>query len=262
MPSHPLFDRLRAQAAGGPIVVAHRGDSRAWPENTIGAFQAAVDLGTAMIEFDVRCTSDDVPVCIHDATFDRTTNAATHLGPGALVANTTLARARELDAGSWHAAQRGHSIVPTLAEALEVMLPLTIPLIEHKAGSAETYVAALRRLECVRDCILQSFDWRFIAAARDLEPELAVAALGPTRGIDRPDSAALQLAAQCGAGMMHWHDRALSAADVDRIHAAGMLVCTYTTDDEPGWRGGAALGIDAMCTNVPARMRACLRGSN
>ena len=46
-------------------------------------------------------------------------------------------------------------------------------------------------------------------------------------------------------------DRGLPNEILDRIHAAGLLVCTYTTDDQCGLIGGSAMGFDAMCTNVP-----------
>jgi len=251
--SHPLIARLRALAAPGPVIVAHRGASRQFPENTLESFTAAARLGVAMQEFDVRVTRDGQLICIHDDSFDRTTDAATRIGPGSLVAETTMDRVGELDAGSWHPYGKPAS-VPKLAAALDVMLPDAIPLIEHKAGSAAAYVDELRRLDRLSQCILQSFDWRFVAEAHRLAPDLCLAALGPTRGIDQPDAAALELAAGTGAQMIHWDHRQLTTADVERIHAADMLVCTYTCDDEEGMRHGAAIGIDAICTNVPGTM--------
>ncbi len=249
---HPVFARLRAAAAAGPLVVAHRGDSRNHPENTLAAFRAARDLGVAMQEFDVQATRDGVLVCLHDESLDRTTDAARCLGPGAMVAQVTSAELRRLDAGRWLGAAHAGERVPTLAEALAVMRPASVPLIEHKAGRASDYLAELRRHDALGDCILQSFDWAFVAEARALDERLAVAVLGPTAAFPLPDAAAIAAARSAGAGMLHWHDRALGRRDVERIHAAGLLVCTYTTDDELGWAGGRALGFDAMCTNVPA----------
>lgn len=249
---HPVFARLRAAAADGPIVVAHRGDSRNHPENTLAAFRAARELGVVMQEFDVQATRDGALVCLHDASLDRTTDAARRLGPGALVAQTTTAELGGLDAGSWRGAAHAGLRIPSLAEALAVLLPQCVPMIEHKAGRAADYVAELRRVGALRDGILQSFDWRFVAEARALAPELALAVLGPNPEFPRPDARAIAAAGQCGAGILHWHAEELGRDDVARIHDAGMLVCTYTTDDELGFRGGAALGFDAMCTNVPA----------
>jgi len=257
--SHPVFDAVRRLAQDAPVVVAHRGDSARFAENTLPAFRSAVELGVTMQEFDVRCTRDGELVCIHDASCDRTSNAAQVLGPGALVAQSTLAELQRLDVGSWRGST-APARIPTLAEALTTMLPATIPLIEHKAGDAAIYLSHLRRLGALQSAILQSFDWGFVEAAHRLAPTLATAVLGPSDSVPRPDDAALARAIGLGAGMIHWHDRELSGDDVARIHAAGLLLCTYTTDDEAGLRGGAAMGFDAMCTNVPASMLA-LRAS-
>lgn len=258
---HPVFLRLRGAAATGPVVVAHRGDSGNFPENTLAAFLAARDLGVAMQEFDVQTTRDGGLVCVHDESLDRTSDAARKLGPGALVAQATLAELDTLDAGSWRGPAHAGERIPTLAAALAVMRPVCVPLIEHKAGEAGDYVAELRRLGALGDVILQSFDWQFVAAARALAPELALACLGPNPAFAHPDARAIAAVQKAGAGMLHWRDRELGKADVDRIHGAGLLVCTYTTDDELGWAGGKALGFDAMCTNVPARALAWRRGS-
>src|SRR5262245_52959971 len=135
----PLFTRLRELARQGPVVVAHRGNSHAYPENTLSAFTAAATLGAPMQEFDVQVTADGQLVCLHDATLDRTTDAAARLGPGALLAQTTLAQVQQLDAGAWKGAAHAGARVPTLAAALAAMLPRSIPMIEHKAGSAVTF---------------------------------------------------------------------------------------------------------------------------
>ncbi len=56
------------------VVTAHRGFSGKYPENTLLAFQKAVDIGADIIEFDLRATKDLVPIVLHDATLDRTTD--------------------------------------------------------------------------------------------------------------------------------------------------------------------------------------------
>lgn len=249
------FVRLREAAAAGPVVVAHRGDSEHEAENTLAAFAAARALGVVMQEFDVQPTRDGVWVCLHDATLDRTTDAAQRLGPGALLAQTTSAELAALDASAWHGRGRGGERIPTLRAALEVMLPACIPMIEHKAGAPHALVATLRAARVERQCIVQSFDWDFVAAVHALAPEIALAVLGPNERHAHPDAAAVAAARALGAGMLHWQDRALGRADVTRAHGAGLLVCSYTTDDALGWSGGRAIGIDAMCTNRPASAR-------
>ncbi|MEO6596359.1 MAG: glycerophosphodiester phosphodiesterase family protein [Planctomycetota bacterium] len=236
------------------MVVAHRGASSNWPENTLPAFAAATKIGVVMQEFDVRSTRDDVLVCVHDATLDRTTDAALRLGPGAAVAQARREEVAGLDAGRWFGPEHAGTRIPTLGQALDVMLPNCIPMIEHKAGSVRLYLDELRQHDALHRCVLQSFDWKFVAEARASAPDLATALLGPSHDFPRLDRAVLAAAEHIGAGMLHWNDRQVHLVEIEQVHVRGLLLCTYTTDDEVGWFGGAALGIDAMCTNAPERM--------
>ena len=62
--------------SGSSLVVAHRGDSRFCPENTMSAFRSAMEKGAEMIECDIHLSRDQVPVVIHDSSLDRTTNGS------------------------------------------------------------------------------------------------------------------------------------------------------------------------------------------
>jgi len=255
-PQHPTIARLRADSRVRPLVASHRGASCQHPENTLSAFRRATELGVAIQEFDVRELACGELVCVHDATWDRTTDACEVLGPGALVAETNLAVAQQLDASGTSGAPG--EAVPTLRQALEVMLPGCVPLIEHKAGSAQRYVEFLRAGQRTEDVILQSFDWQFLREVQQLAPEICIGTLGPTDAFAMPTDAAIEAMMTFGTQLLHWCAADLTRADVQRAHAAGLLVCTYTTDDELGWLGGQALGVDAMCTNDPAAMARAL----
>ena len=91
------------QNSSNIYVAAHRGWRSKYPENTMEAFRAAIELGVDQIETDVRITKDGVLVLIHDDTVDRTTN-----GIGR-VCDLTLADLKALDAGSG-------TQIPTLTE--------------------------------------------------------------------------------------------------------------------------------------------------
>lgn len=93
--------------------IAHRGFSSQAPENTLAAFDLALESGFDNIELDVQLTSDKVPVVIHDATVDRTTN-----GDGA-VSSFTLAELRKLDAGSWFDKKYTGEHIPILEVVLQ-----------------------------------------------------------------------------------------------------------------------------------------------
>ncbi len=78
-----------------PRIIGHRGAKASTPENTLAGIRRANDDGGKWVEFDVKLTKDSVPILMHDATLDRTTN-----GKGR-VAEHALAQIRQLDAGSW-----------------------------------------------------------------------------------------------------------------------------------------------------------------
>lgn len=95
-------------------LIAHRGFSSRAPENTLAAFDLALSAGFDNFELDAQLTADGIPVVIHDATLDRTTDGRGH------VAKTTLNEIRRLDAGSWFGGDDSFAgeRVPTLHEVL------------------------------------------------------------------------------------------------------------------------------------------------
>jgi glycerophosphoryl diester phosphodiesterase len=112
-------------------ICAHRGASVTHPENTLPAFREAIRLGAHMIEFDVQLSKDSALVVIHDASVDRTSD-----GKGK-VADLTLARLKQLDAGSWKSPEFKNARIPTLAEVLGIM-PENIWLNVHLKGGGAT----------------------------------------------------------------------------------------------------------------------------
>src|SRR5512145_1053572 len=114
------------------IVIAHRGNSAHFPENTLASFDSALEIGAEYVELDVQLTSDGEVVVLHDPTVDRTTDGH---GP---ISDLTLAQARRLCAGcpsrfgSTFATER----IPTLREVLELVRGRARVLVEIKAGGA------------------------------------------------------------------------------------------------------------------------------
>lgn len=92
--------------------IAHRGLETQAPENTLAAFQMAINEGADGFELDVQLTKDGHVVVIHDLTVDRTTN-----GKGG-VKDKTLDDLRRLDAGSWFNSVFAGERIPTLQEVL------------------------------------------------------------------------------------------------------------------------------------------------
>ena len=107
-------------------VVAHRGAMMLRPDNTLEAFQKAVEQGAHIVELDVRLSRDGIPFILHDATVDRTTN-----GTGE-ASKFTMAELQELDTGSWFDAAYAGTRIPSLAEALEWANSTTTLLLDLK----------------------------------------------------------------------------------------------------------------------------------
>ena len=123
---------LKLEKIKRPWVVAHRGYSGRYPENTASAFEAAIGAGADMIELDVCMTKDRVPIVIHDKTLERTTD-----GHG-LVSELKLSKLKKLDAGSWFSPEFEGESIPTLEEIL-MQIRGKIPVnIEIKPESFES----------------------------------------------------------------------------------------------------------------------------
>jgi glycerophosphoryl diester phosphodiesterase len=163
-----------------------------------------------------------------------------------------MSELRRLDAGGWRGPEHAGARVPSLAEALATLLPRAIPMIERKGGAPGDLIALLRSQGWVEQVLVQAFDWDFLREVRALEPRIAIGALCEqplTRG-------RLDAIRTTGACFVHWDHADLAAEDVAELHARGYLVCVYTANTDVELAGAAALGIDMITTNRPARLLA------
>jgi glycerophosphoryl diester phosphodiesterase len=132
-------------------------------ENTVAAFEKAIEFGTYRIEFDVQRTRDGEIILMHDLTVDRTTN-----GSGA-VAEMTLAQLRQLS-------MDGGATIPTLTEALHCLRGRCRALIELKQSDiTEQVIEIIQQSGMVDDCTLVAFDVDCIRLARQVDPRIAKA---------------------------------------------------------------------------------------
>jgi glycerophosphoryl diester phosphodiesterase len=251
----PLAARLARQAAAAPLCVAHRGASATHPENTIAAFAAALAAGADMVELDFRQTRDGTLVCLHDRTVDRTTDGPRRLGRDEIAVDALdLADLAPLDAGAWKGPDHAGARIPTLADALAAIQPGAVTMIEHKDGEPERLVDLLRRLDLVDEVLVQSFDWRWLAAVRRLEPRLTLGALGS----GEPTAERLAEIDSLGVAMVHWNAQHLTLGALAGLQQRGYLVCVYTVDADLELLGCIAAGLDAITTDLPGRLRALL----
>jgi glycerophosphoryl diester phosphodiesterase len=127
-------------------IYAHRGYSAAFPENTLAAFQGALDLGVFGVELDIHASSDGIPVVIHDDDLDGTTNGS---GP---VTAKSAAELASLDAGNGEG-------IPTLEEAVALVGGKLHIDIEIKARNCEQGVLDVLARYPKTAAAISAFDW-------------------------------------------------------------------------------------------------------
>jgi glycerophosphoryl diester phosphodiesterase len=248
-PGNP--DRLDLRSLGRPLVIAHRGYCARYPENTLAAFEGAVEAGCHMIELDVNLTRDRRLAVIHDHVLDRTTSGS---GP---VRDATLGELRRLDAGSWFHPRFAGERVPELGEVLE-RISGRVPLnIEIKRRAFEAHdppdaverqvVDLVRRHQATSWVVISSFEVRILERVAAMENPPALSILS-----EEPAGAELiRLLADLKAVSWNPSLRVLSRDQVARVHAAGCLVLPWTVVTRKDWDRVMEMGADgAFCNEI------------
>ncbi len=238
-----------------PIRLAHRGSRVLWPENTMRAFQGAVDLGYRYLELDVRVTADDIVVVHHDATLERTTS-----GKGRLV-DRTLEELRELDAAHDFGADSGFPLrgtghrVPTLEEVL-MTFPDVHLNIDLKAPGSEWPVAeCITRLRRHDSVLIGSFHDARIARFRRITRGRVATSVGPTTAVRMWSASRVgrHVAHRAQAFQMPYAQRGfpMDRRFVDAVHASGAQLHVWTVNDAADMTRMLDLGVDGIVTDRP-----------
>lgn len=258
--------------ANGPMVIAHRGGALLWPENSLPAFDKALEMGVEILEFDMQVTADDQLVITHDATVNASFCTAPDVAP-APVRSLTLAQMRKFDCGSGHrdiyptqqAVPGSHMPTPDEffarykgSDALfygEIKIPREEEGVVDPVAFAGLVAAAVKRAGLDDRFILQSADYRAIDAMHALAPRIRTCLLSPWRyPVDL-----LEQARQHNASCMLLRLEDADAARVKQLQAAGVMVFSQVIDDEESWAAYLARGDDALFTNDPRGLLDFLR---
>ncbi len=234
------------------LVIAHRGDSKVAPENTLPAFESAVKAGADLIELDYYHSADGVPVVFHDAELDRATNARQLWGGEKIkLTSKNLAELKLLDAGSWFEPRFAGTHIPTLSEALDTIQAGSMTLIERKGGDPATCIELLKRKKLLDQVVVQAFDWDYLAGCHQIEPELVLAALGHKEFT--PEK--LDQIAATGARIVGWEDKFTTGETIAAVHARGWKAWVWTVDDPARIEELVRAKIDGIITNRPELAR-------
>ncbi|MBI3242860.1 MAG: glycerophosphodiester phosphodiesterase [Chloroflexi bacterium] len=243
-----------------PAIIAHRGASAAAPENTLAAFNLAVDLKADAVELDVKLTKDRVPIIMHDPTVDRTTD-----GTGK-VADLTLADLKKLDAGVKKDPKFAGERIPTLAEVFEAVAAtrsvwINVELTNYTArgdGLEAAVVALIQKMNLGRRVLLSSFDPFAIRNVKRLDPSLPVAQLTSHKmPIYLRDA---WLAPFICHEARHPDYVQLKQKGVAYYKRRGYRVNVWTTNDPADLRDFARQGVDGLITDAPDAARRAVEG--
>jgi glycerophosphoryl diester phosphodiesterase len=242
-----------------PIAFAHRGGSRERPENTMVAFQAAVNLGYRYLETDAQLSRDGVLLAFHDEVVDRVTDLSGR------VCELTLAELQRADAGHRFSTDGGRSFpyrgkglrVPTLEEVLTAWPQVRVNIDAKTEAVVAPLVRLLVRLDaCDRVCIGSFHDLR-LARLRHLSRGRICTSMG------RGAVAALRAGSLIGrmpavggdclqVPVAQWGVRVVDARLVRAAHRARLPVHVWTIDDRSEMGRLLDLGVDGIMTDRPS----------
>ena len=234
-----------------PIRLAHRGSRILWPENTMPAFQGAVDLGYRYLELDVHASRDGAIVVFHDDRLDRLTDGTGKVWDQSWEELRSLDAAHNFDPEGGHPL-RGKGIRIPLLEELVLSFPDALVNIDLKQSGIEEPVATLiARLGAEERVLVGSFrDWRIGAFRRLTRGRVAVSA-GP-REIARAVAACrLHLPIGGVADALQIPRRIASERLVESAHTAGKQVHVWTVNDPGHMRSLLDIGVDGIITDRP-----------
>lgn len=220
-----------APVPGRPLRLAHRGDHRHAPENSLAAFGAALRVAACDgLEFDVRLSHDGVPIVLHDPSLERVQGVA------ALAADLSAA---ELD-------DRG---VPSLAAVLAATPHRAFLDVELKVpiGQALIAVLAAARGPELGHAVLSSFDPEALERVRGLAPGW------PTwLNAEDLEPSTIDLARRLGCVGISADARAIDPRSAGAVARAGLALAAWTVRRRATFIRLARLGVVAVCVEGPA----------
>jgi glycerophosphoryl diester phosphodiesterase len=229
-----------------PTVIAHRGDSVSAPENTLSAFQQAIDKGAKGIEFDVKLTADDQVIVLHDQTLDRTTD-----GQGD-VSKFPLAALRELNASVNFPGMVPHEKIPTLVEVFESFSNRVFMNLELKNYSTPfddlvpNVVGLVKEFNLEKNVFFSSFIGLNLMRARRLLPGVPCGLLS-LRGKAGYWGRTFGWRGKIDA--LNPYFTSIDSNLVQKVHALGKRIYAWTVNSEKDITRMFGLGVDGIITD-------------
>lgn len=262
-----------AMGADKIVVHGHRGARAVLPENTIPAFEHAIQAGADVLELDLGVTKDNVLVVSHDPTINPT--ICTGAPPKTPIRQLTLEQLKTIDCGSLknplYAKQKPvpGAKIPTLDEVLalarrgkfefniETKIFAKYPeLTPSPEEFAKLLHDAIRKHGLEKRVIVQSFDFRTLHAMKKLDAAIRLSAL-----YEGTPKSFVEIAREAGAGIVSPQYRLVTKEQVEQAHKAGLQVVAWTANTPEDWKRLVECGVDAIISDDPAELIAFLARS-
>ncbi|MBQ6265863.1 MAG: glycerophosphodiester phosphodiesterase [Clostridia bacterium] len=233
-------------------IIAHRGANRYAPQNTMPAFNKAIELGIDGFENDVHLTKDGQIVICHNYTVDATSD-----GTGTIT-EMTFEELRALDFGSYFCSDFKGTKIPLLSEFFEICKGIEIINVEIKTPkkpcnivSATVDLARKYRLD--KNLLISSFSPDIVKECKEYAPDIKTGMLYD-RNEKTYDEISKDPVAYCkalGCDAVHPMFQDVDENYIKEFHAAGMAVNPWTVDNPQDIVNLRDWGCDSVITNVP-----------
>lgn len=240
-----------------PLIFAHRGASAHAPENTIMAFELAIEHGANVIELDAQLSADGHIVVIHDAKVDRTTNGTGH------VHELTLVELKQLDASCNHDPRFKGETIPTLEEVLKILsnrIAINIELSNYRFpfNSLPDKVAQLiDDLRLQENLLISSFNPLSLRRFHQLKPEIPIGLL-VNQGFLATLTGSKLGELMVSYGSIHLEKNLLNQKLIDRYHQHRWRVYPFTINSVSEMIRILSLKVDGIITDDPRTARSVI----
>jgi glycerophosphoryl diester phosphodiesterase len=249
---------LCARVNSQPMIIAHRGAMGYAPENTLAAIKLGIELGAKSIEIDLRQTKDNIPVALHDATINNTTNGSGN------IKNILFDDLKKLDAGSWFDSKFSSETVPSLQEIVDIIPDSVMLIIEFKEGNdtypgiEENVISLIGVNKFESQTILKSFDPNVLERLRKLAPEIPLLYVYtfrlPWLGMNIDRGITFGSIFNIDAEYLQPHRFFLSESFVKEAQACGYKIVSWGVNSEEEIIESLDYGVDGIETDYPDRV--------
>lgn len=252
------------------LVHGHRGSRGTHPENTIPAFEEAVQAGAEVLELDLQLTRDGVPVVWHDAEIQPSICTHPTRKTAVAIATLKLSELSQFDCGSvpqprfpeqtrvkdLHIVSLNQFLDWAKAAATKVEFNIETKMTATKSSHipdpekfAKVILKIIRKYRIKERVIIQSFDFRTLEAIKKLDPKIRTSALFE----EKADFC--KVASKIRAEYISPNFDLFDSATVKECHTIGIQVAPWTLNTPELWERAVQLGVDAIITDYPLKLR-------